>query len=390
MDGDYPIRRSITKEQLSKKERQKVQCKVCLKIISRNDNLKAHMRVHTDERPYACKHSGCNHRDKWMTSAKTHEQKCRYKPSPVIRDHVNERTRGSEGVGNTAILSESRDSPSHDVNFVGQNQSTVPFPLRSNESMVDSGARNLVSGSGIKQEYQTDMQVKGPFAEYTSRELSVMKSGVGLPLHGSVLRGEPPRLSDLSVRHVISAPGGSLDPRQTSSFKDVSTQNLPPTSNVSAWDFHKVLQPVLNQSQGVGRNSGSQSASGGRMGSDQFVHPFPNPGASHRPSTESTGGYAQGKSNDWAFGDNGRGKSIDIPTSMLPATTVSTPSCASAWNMQFPSQLGPLTAPITHPPTSCPPLPPSASILPPAYRPPKKSNDIFFPRVSGSFGRGSF
>lgn len=47
------------------------QCNVCGKVLSRSDNLKNHMRMHTGEKPYSCKF--CGRKFKWPSGLRNHE-----------------------------------------------------------------------------------------------------------------------------------------------------------------------------------------------------------------------------------------------------------------------------------------------------------------------------
>eukprot|EP00172_Hildenbrandia_rubra_P001017 Plantae.Rhodophyta-Hildenbrandia_rubra.ctg16077.p1 GENE.Plantae.Rhodophyta-Hildenbrandia_rubra.ctg16077~~Plantae.Rhodophyta-Hildenbrandia_rubra.ctg16077.p1 ORF type:complete len:380 (+),score=36.13 Plantae.Rhodophyta-Hildenbrandia_rubra.ctg16077:856-1995(+) len=379
MSRDYPIQRDITKEQLSKKERQKVECPRCSKIISRNDNLKVHMRKHTGERPFACKYAGCNRRDMWRTSANNHAQRCPHKPTSVKKGNANMRDGGSKSLDTIGILEENGVQTSHDLNYVNvdRSQNTVPSPPRSNEIMVRSGSEIILNGSGSKKQYPADMQVKSSFIKCASIGHSVVKRELDLPLYGSVLRLEPPRIGGLSARRVTVVPRRSWNPKEASAFNEEElTQRLPSTSIAPTLGFHKGFEP--GQSQGPRKFSYSCNASGGYLGSEHFSD---NPNMMYQSSTKPPKVYMQSRSNEGTFGDIKREELIDGPSQMLPTPVFPKPQfCVPSRTASPPSHMGPLMAPIMPPPASSLQSPPST--ITPDGGPSKTSDNNFLSKAS--------
>lgn len=63
----------------------------CDKVSSENSNLKAHMRLHTGERPYECQHPGCGKRFRWKSSLTYHEKALHSNLRPYVCDSCEKR-----------------------------------------------------------------------------------------------------------------------------------------------------------------------------------------------------------------------------------------------------------------------------------------------------------
>lgn len=74
VSGSMKASATFSSSSSSSRRRGKVtetQCGVCGKVLSRSDNLKNHMRVHTGEEPYSCKY--CGQKFKWPSGLRNHE-----------------------------------------------------------------------------------------------------------------------------------------------------------------------------------------------------------------------------------------------------------------------------------------------------------------------------
>ncbi|CAG2191803.1 KRAB [Mytilus edulis] len=85
-DMDVPNRFEYKKETNKKKycvpaadkkrgtstKKARVRCKICYRSVSGRNNLAAHMRIHSNQRPYKCKY--CNYRFKQLSHVKNHER----------------------------------------------------------------------------------------------------------------------------------------------------------------------------------------------------------------------------------------------------------------------------------------------------------------------------
>eukprot|EP00172_Hildenbrandia_rubra_P001635 Plantae.Rhodophyta-Hildenbrandia_rubra.ctg22067.p1 GENE.Plantae.Rhodophyta-Hildenbrandia_rubra.ctg22067~~Plantae.Rhodophyta-Hildenbrandia_rubra.ctg22067.p1 ORF type:complete len:403 (+),score=46.37 Plantae.Rhodophyta-Hildenbrandia_rubra.ctg22067:99-1307(+) len=392
--------RDIMQERLSQKEKQKAQCLVCRKVISRNDNLKTHMRAHAGEKPFACKHPGCNHRDRWAPSSKNHARKCRRKPASVGMKLESEKTGRSAGASAAPILGKLGASRGYDGSCSGQGQNALPSHFRSAERMADPGTEGMLTASApvAKREDHSIVSVKGPFGNCTSKsEFSTPNVIDSSPIKGRILKTGARGVGGEPTYHALSLPGGSLDAKQVSIAINELPKMAPATSYAPAWNLQQDMQPVLTQSEGSGRFSYSCEAPVEHAGSSRlnalersqyrFAN-IGNPTMMQQVSTRSTKACAKHRSNDRVLGDVVRGKLIDTPTSILPRVAFSkAPSCRPFWTPATRSQMSPSVATNMPPPMPYSSPPPPPSTLPLDCEPKRAGNDKFSRRAPG---RGSF
>jgi hypothetical protein len=81
----FPLPQGISKPESSRSVRRKrvrgsghpreqFQCPYCDKVSSENSNLKAHMRLHTGEKPYICQKDSCGKAFRWKSSLSYHQK----------------------------------------------------------------------------------------------------------------------------------------------------------------------------------------------------------------------------------------------------------------------------------------------------------------------------
>eukprot|EP00179_Madagascaria_erythrocladioides_P006809 CAMPEP_0198323442 /NCGR_PEP_ID=MMETSP1450-20131203/11679_1 /TAXON_ID=753684 ORGANISM="Madagascaria erythrocladiodes, Strain CCMP3234" /NCGR_SAMPLE_ID=MMETSP1450 /ASSEMBLY_ACC=CAM_ASM_001115 /LENGTH=232 /DNA_ID=CAMNT_0044027145 /DNA_START=268 /DNA_END=966 /DNA_ORIENTATION=+ len=63
---------AYVKQLKSKKVEKRYTCHVCHKTFSKSYNRSAHMRLHTQEKPFVCDHRGCTKAFTWKSSLKSH------------------------------------------------------------------------------------------------------------------------------------------------------------------------------------------------------------------------------------------------------------------------------------------------------------------------------
>ncbi|PXF48466.1 hypothetical protein BWQ96_01635 [Gracilariopsis chorda] len=101
----------------------------CARTSTEHSNLKAHMRMHTGERPYTCSAPGCRRNFRWKSSLTYHEKAIHtsvkpYKCSPCRKQFVEKRKYkmhlemcpySSQPSSGTSTLHRAVSTPFHDA-----------------------------------------------------------------------------------------------------------------------------------------------------------------------------------------------------------------------------------------------------------------------------------